>query len=372
MDSVLLSVIIPTYNEREAVPALVERVRRALGTVPYELVFVDDSTDGTDALIAALAREDPRIRLLHRTGQRGLAAAVVEGIGAARGEVLCVLDADLQHPPERIPDLLDAMEQTGADLVVGSRYLPGGSYQGLDWFRRLMSRVATRLAQLLLRRARVVSDPMSGFFAFRRSVVEGVELRPVGYKILLELLVRGHFHKVAEVPYVFEARAAGRSKLTLRQNLEYLRHLLRLLPANPEDLRFVRFGLVGSSGIAVNTAALWGLVRLGMHYRPAGALAIAAAVTWNFLCNDAFTWRDRRSQNRRTKLRRYLRYWAVTGVGSALQYSLYLVLTAAGLPYLLSNLLGIVVAVGWNYRMHGSWTWKTTEATITRVVYRAT
>jgi len=368
----LLSVIVPTYNEREAVPALVDRVRRALGGIPYELVFADDSTDGTDAVIAALAREDPRIRLLHRTGRRGLATAVVEGIGAARGEVVCVLDADLQHPPERIPDLIKALEETGAEVVVASRYLPGGSYRGLSGLRRLASRVATWLAKLLLRRARPVSDPMSGFFAFRRSVVEGVHLAPVGYKILLEILARGNFRKVVEVPYVFEARAAGHSKLTLRQNLDYLRHLLRLLPANPEDLRFVRFVLVGASGIGVNTAALWGLVRLGMHYRPAGVLAIATAITWNFLWNDAFTWRDRRSRNLGTKLRRYLQYWAVTGLGSAIQYALYLLLTGAGLPYLLSNLVGIGVAVGWNYRMHGSWTWRPTEPTITRVVYRPT
>jgi dolichol-phosphate mannosyltransferase len=368
----LISVIVPTYNEREAVPALVDRVRRALGGLPYELVFTDDSTDGTDAMIAALAREDPRIRLLHRTGRRGLATAVVEGIGAARGEVVCVLDADLQHPPERIPDLIKALEETGAEVVVASRYLPGGSYRGLSGLRRLASRVATWLAKLLLRRARPVSDPMSGFFAFRRSVVEGVHLAPVGYKILLEILARGNFRKVVEVPYVFEARVAGQSKLTLRQNLDYLRHLLRLLPANPEDLRFVRFVLVGASGIGVNTAALWGLVRLGMHYRPAGVLAIATAITWNFLWNDAFTWRDRRSRNLGTKLRRYLQYWAVTGLGSAIQYALYLLLTGAGFPYLLSNLVGIGVAVGWNYRMHGSWTWRPTEPTITRVVYRPT
>ncbi len=368
----LLSLVVPTYNERAAVPVLVDRVRRALEGVPFELVFVDDSTDGTDAVIAALAREDPRIRLLHRTGRQGLATAVVEGIEAARGEVVCVLDADLQHPPERIPDLLRALEETGADLVVASRYLPGGSSRGLSGLRRLISRVAAGLARLLLRRARVVSDPMSGFFAFRRSVVEGVRLEPVGYKILLEILARGKVRRVAEIPYTFEARAAGQSKLTLRQNLEYLRHLLRLLPANPEDLRFARFVLVGSTGIGVNTTALWGLVRLGMHYRPAGALAIATAITWNFLWNDAFTWRDRRSRDLRIKLRRYLQYWAVTGVGSALQYALYLALTAAGLPYLLSNLLGIGVAVVWNYRMHGSWTWKPTDPPITRVVYRPT
>jgi dolichol-phosphate mannosyltransferase len=109
-----------------------------------------------------------------------------------------------------------------------------------------------------------------------------------------------------------------------------------------------------------------------MHYRPAGVLAIATAITWNFLWNDAFTWRDRRSRNLGTKLRRYLQYWAVTGLGSAIQYALYLLLTGAGLPYLLSNLVGIGVAVGWNYRMHGSWTWRPTEPTITRVVYRPT
>jgi len=365
----LVSLIVPTYNERETVAALVERVRSALDGIPFELVFVDDSTDGTDEVIAALAREDPRIRLVHRSGRRGLATAVVEGIGLSRGEVLCVLDADLQHPPEAIPALLRALEETGADVVVGSRYVPGGAYETFTGTRRLASRVATALARLLIHRARVVSDPMSGFFVFRRSVVDGVELRPLGYKILLEILSRGRIRKIVEFPYTFDARAAGRSKLTLRQQWEYIHHLLRLLPAQPEDLRFAKFALVGATGIGVNTAALWALVRMGVHYREAGGIAIAAAVTWNFLWNDAFTWQDRRSRTLRQKLRRYLQYWAVTSVGSAIQYALYLALTAAGLPYLLSNLAGVAFAALWNFRTHGRWTWKPTEPSIVRVVY---
>jgi dolichol-phosphate mannosyltransferase len=365
----LVSLIVPTYNERETVAALVERVRSALDGTPFELVFVDDSTDGTNEVIAALARDDPRIRCIHRSGRRGLATAVVEGIRLSRGEVVCVLDADLQHPPAAIPALLRALEETGADVVVGSRYVPGGSYETFTGARRLASRVATALARLLIHRARVVSDPLSGFFLFRRSVVHGVELRPLGYKILLEVLTRGRIHKVVEVPYTFDARAAGRSKLTLRQQWEYLHHLLQLLSAQPEDLRFVKFGLVGGSGIAVNTAALWALVWTGVHYREAGAMAIAVAVTWNFLWNDAFTWKDRRSRTLRQKVRRYFQYWAVTSVGSAIQYALYLALTAAGIPYLLSNLAGIACAAVWNYRTHGRWTWKPTEPPIVRVVY---
>ncbi len=368
----VVSLVVPTYNERENVVRLADRIRGALGGLDYELVFVDDSTDDTPELIRQLSQEDPRIRLLHRPGRRGLASAVVDGIRAARGGVVCVLDADLQHPPERIPELIRAMEDTGADVVVASRYLPGGSYRGLSPLRRLASRTATWVAKLLLHRARLVSDPMSGFFAFRRCVVEGVELRPVGYKVLLEVLVRGRLRKVAEVPYAFDARAGGRSKLTWRQNVEYLQHLLRLLTADPDDLRLLRFGLVGASGIGVNTLALWGLVQAGVHYRPAGVVAIAVAITWNFLWNDAFTWRDRRSRSWRTRLGRYLRYWTVTGAGSAVQYGLYLLLTSAGLPYLLSNLLGVGVAVGFNYRMHGSWTWKPTDPPITRVVWRPT
>ncbi len=222
-----LSVVVPTYNESANIRPLVERVTRALEGVDFELIVVDDSTDGTERVLAELARHATYLRVVHRTARRGLASAVTDGIALAAGDVVCVLDADLQHPPEALPALTDALGRTHADLAIASRYIPGGGYE-FTVARRAVSYVATTLARALLTRARSISDPLSGFFAFRKGVVDGVRLAPIGYKILLEILVRGRVSRVVEVPYRFEARRADRSKLTARQNLEFIRHLLAL------------------------------------------------------------------------------------------------------------------------------------------------
>jgi dolichol-phosphate mannosyltransferase len=229
-----LSIVVPTYNEAENAGVLVERVTTALTGVDFEVLFVDDSTDGTERVLAELARHLPRLRVVHRTHRRGLASAVSDGIALATGDVVCVLDADLQHPPEAMRALVEALDRTGADVAIGSRYVAGGSYD-FTLSRRVVSRVATALAWLLLRRARSVSDPLSGFFAFRRGVVDGINLEPIGFKILLEILVRGNVTRVVEVPYRFGARGAGKSKLTQAQNLEYLRHIfiLSAVPTAP-------------------------------------------------------------------------------------------------------------------------------------------
>lgn len=362
-----LSVIVPTYNERENVPHLVERLERALGRVSHELIFVDDSTDGTDDEIARLAVGHPNIVLVHREIRGGLATAVVEGFRRAESDAVCVLDADLQHPPEVVPSLVEALERTGADLVVASRNVRGGGYEAFSAVRRLASQVATHLARALLRRARLVADPMSGFFVVRREAVRGIALQPVGYKILLEILVRAPLRRVTEVPYTFRARGRGTSKLTLRQQGEYLAHLLRLLAVQPEDLRFLRFCLVGSVGALVNMGVLWGLTTRGIHYFLAGTAGTVIATTSNFLLNDAFTWQDRRSTSAPMRAGRYLRYWVVTGVSSAVQLGLLFALTTAGTPYLISNVIGIGAAAIWNFRMNGAWTWTTPRQPIARV-----
>lgn len=364
-----LSVVFPTYNERQNIDLLIDRVEHALAGVPHELVFVDDSTDGTEAVIAEHTRRYPHIVLIHRAARNGLATAVVEGIRRAQGDVLCVMDADLQHPPEMLPRLLAALEQTGADVVVASRNVPGGAYEAFTATRRWASQVATVLAQLFLSRARLISDPMSGCFAVRRRVVQDVPLRPLGYKILLEILVRGRLGRVVEVPYQFRPRGAGQSKLTWRQQQEYLLHLLRLVTAQPDDLRFLRFCLVGGSGVLVNTGVFWGLTLRGVHYVLAGIASIVIATTWNFLLNDAFTWGDRPSSSLRVKLARYLQYWIVTGVGSAANMAILVLLTMTGLPHLLSNAAGIGAASMWNFFTNSRWTWKPVRAPITRAVY---
>lgn len=222
------SVVIPTYNEADNIGTLLDRLSAAL-TEPTEIIFVDDSSDETPQVIEKEAQDRPiPIEVLHReepTG--GLGGAVVEGIRRARGRWVVVMDADLQHPPELMPTLPATGEKTGADLVVASRYVAGGSRAGLSGRYRLMvSSMSTLLAKtIFLRRLRGVSDPMSGFFAIRRDVVTPEALHPLGYKILLELIVRVRPRRVAEVPYVFGERHAGDSKSSVREGLRFLRHL---------------------------------------------------------------------------------------------------------------------------------------------------
>ncbi|WP_167758803.1 glycosyltransferase family 2 protein [Thermaerobacter sp. FW80] len=289
----MLSIIVPTYNERENVVQLTDRIAEAV-SIPYEIVFVDDSDDDTPAILAALARQRPQVRFVHRTSQRGLGSAVVEGFHLAQGHLLAVMDADLQHPPQLLMDMVRAAE-AGADVVIPSRFVPGGSDGGLNGFRKLVSWTARMLARLLLHRVRPVRDPTSGFFLIRRSVVEGIDMQPIGWKILIEILVKGRYRRVVEIPYTFAARAAGESKMGLREPWEYLIHLGRLVAASPEDRRFWLYCLVGASGVVVNFTVYWFLVRLAHWPVPtAGAAAALCAMISNFLLNDRLTWRERK------------------------------------------------------------------------------
>jgi dolichol-phosphate mannosyltransferase len=221
-----VSVIVPTYREAPNLPVLVGAVRDALaGVANYEVVIVDDdSGDGTEQACEELAKSHP-LRLLVRRGERGLASAVVRGMSEAKGDWLVVMDADLSHPPEAIPSLLAPLRE-GADFAVGSRYVAGGSTEeGWGLYRWLNSKAATLLAWPLAR----VADPMAGFFALPRSLfANAAPLDPIGYKIGLELLVKCRCRRVAEVPIHFRNRLHGQSKLSLREQVNYLRHLGRL------------------------------------------------------------------------------------------------------------------------------------------------
>nr|MDO8062370.1 polyprenol monophosphomannose synthase [Candidatus Freyrarchaeum guaymaensis] len=223
-----ISVVVPTYNERDNLGELVSRLRRALSSFPYELIVVDDgSPDGTGELAEELAEKYGNIRVIHRSGKLGLASAVVDGIRAARGDVVAVMDADLQHPPEVLPHMLREIEG-GADLVVASRYVEGGRVEGWSKWRRLVSKTATLLARMLVPKAGRVKDPLSGFFAFKRSILDGLELNPEGFKILLEIIAKARFQKLVETPYTFQARKRGESKLKTSEYINYLKHLTKL------------------------------------------------------------------------------------------------------------------------------------------------
>ncbi|MEU4948216.1 glycosyltransferase family 2 protein [Streptomyces lavendulae] len=293
-----VTVIIPTFNEAANVGELLSRLRTSLpAAAPCEVLFVDDSTDDTPAVIEKAAADCPfPVAVLHRqVAEGGLGGAVVEGVKRAGSEWIVVMDADLQHPPHLVPELVGEGARTGADLVVASRYIAGGSRAGLAGsYRVAVSRGATWLAKGLFPRAlRGISDPMSGFFAMRRSAVSADALKPLGYKILLELAVRCRPAKTAEVPFVFQDRFAGESKSGAREGIRFLAHLAALRSASPLA-RMIGFGLIGLSGFAPNLLALWLLTHAGVQYLAAEVLANQAGVLWNFLLIETLLFRDRR------------------------------------------------------------------------------
>ena len=217
LPATFISVVVPTYNEAGSLPQLTERLAHALAGRAWELIVVDDgSPDGTGDIAESLGATHP-VRVLRRPARAGLASAVLAGFDQAKGDVLLVMDADLSHPPEVVPALVDAIA-AGADLAVGSRYVKGGGT--LDWplRRRVVSRVACLLGNVLVG----VRDCTSGFFALRRAVVEGVRLNPIGFKIGFEVIARGRYRRAVEVPYVFRDRELGRSKFGRRAVLQYL------------------------------------------------------------------------------------------------------------------------------------------------------
>lgn len=305
-----LTIVVPTFNERDNVRPLLAGLTRALSGRPVEVLFVDDSRDDTPEVIRQVAADCPLpVRLLHRPpGQRtgGLAGAVVAGMRDTEAPWVLVMDGDLQHPPDAVPDLMDVAGDDDCDVVVASRYRQGGSSGGLaSSTRRTLSRMCTGLARRLFpRRMSGCTDPMTGFFAVRREAVDLDRLRPDGFKILLEILVRGEVLRVREVPFQFAARGAGTSKADLGQGLAYLRHLLRLrLKGTPG--RVAGFVAIGASGVLPNLLAMALLLRAGVHYLPATVVAGAVAVSWNFALTDTLLFRSRRIGS---WWRRYLGY----------------------------------------------------------------
>jgi dolichol-phosphate mannosyltransferase len=354
-----LTVIIPTRDETENIEPLLDRLLPALAPAAVEVLFVDDSDDDTVAEICRVGRDlEVPVRVLHREpGQRdgGLSTAVIAGMKAARGRWALVMDADLQHPPEIAPQLFLTARRQQVDLVVASRYAGHGNSAGLDGgTRRGSSKFATRITKLAFpRRSSRLSDPMSGFFVVRLDVLDLDRLRPYGYKILLELVVRTPDLRIAEVTYAFQARHAGESKTSLREGLNFARHLarLRLQIARERDAatrarpgarkRVILFGLVGLSGIAVNSAALWlfHLEAFQLHYLVAATLATQVSTLWNFVFTDQLVFRTARDGRRWGRL---WRFFALNNGALLLRLPMLWVLVHLGVPVIPANVLTLL------------------------------
>jgi len=354
-----LSIIVPAYNEKDNIAPLVERIHKALAGRDYEIILVDDnSTDGTIIIAEGLGARYP-VKLFVRREEKGLATAVVHGLKQASGNIIGVMDADLQHPPEVLPDLLKAIEG-GADMAFASRYVKGGGCPGWDTTRKIISRVALMVSHLLLPSSRRVKDPLTGFFMFRREKVMVERLKPIGYKISLEIMLMGNFKNIVEVPFVFEERSAGQSKLRPRQQIDYLKHIFNLMARTGELAMFIKFIAVGLSGVVVNEGAYWLLTRFGglaAYDYWAVAIGIEVSIITNFILNDTFTFAKKRTGS--SFLGRLLKFNLICLAGAGIQWGLFMLFTRVfGVYDLLSNFIGIVVAFLWNYFINRNWTWK--------------
>jgi dolichol-phosphate mannosyltransferase len=360
----MISLVIPTYEEAEVIETALQRAAAALreSGEDFELIVVDDSPgDATAERARSLASELP-VRVLRRPGQRGLATAVAKGWATARGDVLGVMDADLQHPPEVLSGLVNALRNNDIDVAIGSRHVPGGGSRYWSVARRAVSWFTAHLAACALPWTLAgVHDPMSGIFLVRARALAGVELRPLGYKILLEVLGRGHWRGLAEVPYAFNPRRQGTSKLGLRQSAEYFWHLVRLAHATGQLHAWLRYAVVGLGGAVIDVALFWLLVNDG-GWHPVIALpvAIEGALLSNFVWNQAITFRrasGASSQRSQSLLGTLFRYERVCVVAAIFNFLTTTVLFSRGLGLLPSSSIGVLAGGLWNliFNVPGIW-----------------
>ena len=365
--NIRLSLVIPTYNESRNIVTLLRELDALLEPVlgdAYELIVVDDdSPDRTWELALELAQTHPRLRVVRRCDERGLSTAVARGWQVARGQILGVMDGDLQHPTAVNLQLLAEIER-GADLATASRHVAGGGVSDWSAARRLLSRGAQLLGLLILPGVLGrLSDPMSGFFMLRRAAIADVELDPLGYKILIEVVARGRVGWIGEAGYVFRERVLGSSKVSTSVYVDYLRHLLKLRWALLPSSRLLRFCLIGASGVVVDMTLLYLLSDpnvFGFGLTRSKLVAAEAALISNFLLNDAWTFGDvaRQHPGLRARLRRFLGFNAVCALGIGLNLVLLNLLFNVGhMNRYLANACAIVLVTGWNYGVNRKLNW---------------
>jgi dolichol-phosphate mannosyltransferase len=355
-----LSVVVPTFNERGNVATLVERLDAALVGIVWEVIFVDDnSPDGTADVVRELARKDSRVRCIRRIGRRGLSGACIEGMLASSAPCAAVIDGDLQHDETQLAKMLGLLESGAAELVIGSRYIEGGSADSFNQQRLGASKFATAVAQRVLKVE--IADPMSGFFMIRRDRFEQLapQLSTQGFKILLDVVAtaRGDL-RVVEVPYTFGSRLHGESKLDSMVALDFLGLVLAKLTNDTVSLRFLLFALVGSIGLFVHFAALFiALEVFELPFPEAQACGALLAMTSNFLLNNFLTYRDQRLKGFGI-LRGLAIFYLVCSVGLLANVGVAFSVYDQEPIWWLAGAAGALMGVVWNYAMSGLFVWR--------------
>ncbi len=321
----MLSIVVPTFKEAGNLERLAERIDSCLSAVEisYELIIADDnSPDETPEVCDRLTKQYPLRLVLGEGRPRDLSLSVIDGIRAAKHPTILVMDADLSHPPEKIPEMLAQVTANPTAFVLGSRYVPGGTFDR-QWsiWRFLNSHVATMLARPLVK----CRDPMSGFFMFSKDRVDVARLRPMGYKIGLEIMVRGEFSEVVEVPISFADREIGASKMNLDQQIKYLRHLRRLyLYRFGGFAEFIHFGAVGASGFVIDVSCYYLLQWFGVPHQVARGISFWPAVSWNWAINRRMTFGER---ERRPRGKQWAEFVIASLIGFSLNWGIYVFLT---------------------------------------------
>jgi dolichol-phosphate mannosyltransferase len=355
-----LSVVVPTFNERDNVTVLFRRLEAVLTGVAWEVIFVDDnSPDGTWDVVRGLARRDSRVRCIRRIGRRGLSGACIEGILASSAPCAAVIDADLQHDETQLPKMLALLQAETAELVVGSRYIEGGSADSFDRQRAGASALATEVAKRVLRVE--IADPMSGFFMIRRDRFEQLapQLSTQGFKILLDVVAtaRGNL-RVVEIPYRFGARQHGESKLDSMVALDFLGLVLAKLTNDAVSLRFLLFAMVGSTGLIVHLSVLFvALKGFALPFAEAQACGALSAMTSNFILNNFLTYRDQRLKGFAI-LRGLLLFYLVCSVGLFANVGVAFSVYDQEPIWWLAGAAGALMGVVWNYAMSGLFVWR--------------
>jgi len=356
----VLSVVVPTFNERDNVRKLFGKLETALKGIAWEVVYVDDnSPDGTWEVVRELARQDSRVRCIRRIGRRGLSGACIEGILASCAPYTAVMDADLQHDETQLPKMLSLLQSGAAELVIGSRYIEGGSADSFNKQRASASALATEVAKRVL--AVEVADPMSGFFMIRRDRFEQLapQLSTQGFKILLDVIATAHGKlKTVEVPYTFGSRLHGESKLDSMVALDFLGLVLAKLTNDVVSLRFLLFAMVGGTGLFVHLGTLYlALNVFGFPFPEAQGLGAFVAMSSNFILNNFLTYRDQRLKGF-VILRGLLAFYLVCSVGLFANVGVAFSVYNQEPIWWLAGAAGASMGVVWNYAMSGLFVWR--------------
>ncbi len=356
----ILSVVVPTFNERDNVTTLYRKLEATLRDVAWEVVFVDDnSPDGTWDVVRALARRDSRVRCVRRIGRRGLSGACIEGILASSAPFAAVMDADLQHDETQLPKMLALLQSGDAELVIGSRYIEGGSVDSFNRQRAGASALATEVAKRVL--GVRVADPMSGFFMIRRDRFEQLapQLSIQGFKILLDVIATGHGElRTVEVPYTFGSRLHGESKLDSMVALDFLGLVLAKFTHDIISLRFLLFAMVGGTGLIIHLGTLFVALKvLEFPFPEAQAAGAFVAMTSNFVLNNFLTYRDQRLKGFAI-LGGLLAFYLVCSVGLFANVGVAFSVYDQEPIWWLAGAAGALMGVVWNYAMSGLFVWR--------------